>query len=139
MLLHSMSAMLVVALPDLAVVEAAAAITGTAVGNNVEAAHLLVGPRTVMGAPKDVIPCLWHTPSTPPPVCWGNSRAVPHLEFHSTLLQVQMPQAVSPVVLQGDTWRVSSCSHYTGPGTTAALLQHDKEVYQLECMLLLWI
>jgi hypothetical protein len=44
MLLHSMSAMPVVALPDLAVVEAAAAITGAAMCNNVEVAHLLVGP-----------------------------------------------------------------------------------------------
>ncbi len=44
MLLHSMAVMPVVALPILAVVEAAAAVTGTAVCNDMEVAHLLVGP-----------------------------------------------------------------------------------------------
>jgi hypothetical protein len=83
--------------------EAAAAVTGAAVGNDVELAHLLVGPRTSVGSPKDITPCLWYTPSFPPPVCWGNSRAVPHLEFHSTVLQVHMPQAVSPIVCNEDS------------------------------------
>jgi hypothetical protein len=90
------------ALPVLVIVEAAAAVRGVAVDNNVKVAHLLVGLCTAVGSPKDVTPLLWHTPSTPPPVCQGNSRAVPHLEFHSTLLQVHMPQAVSPVVRKED-------------------------------------
>jgi hypothetical protein len=103
MLSHSMSAMPVVALPVLGVMEAAAAVMGAAVGNDVEVAHLLVGPCTAVGSPKDVTPRLWHTPSMPPLVCRGNSRAVPHLEFHSTVLQVHMPQAVSPVVRKEDS------------------------------------
>ncbi len=103
MLLHSMSAMPVMASSILAVVEAAAAVTGAAVGNDVEVVHLLVGPCTAVGSPKDVTPRLWHTPSTPTLVCRGNSRAVPHSEFHITILQVHMPQAVSPTVCKEDS------------------------------------
>jgi hypothetical protein len=103
MLSHSMSAMPVVASPVSAVVEVAAAVTGTAVGNDEEVAHLLVGPHTAVGSPKDVTPRLWHTPSTPSPVCRGDSRVVPHSEFHSTALQVHMPQAVSPTVCKEDS------------------------------------
>ncbi len=40
-----------------------------------------------------------NTPSGVP----GESRAVPYSEFHSTILQVHMPQAVSPVVRKEDS------------------------------------
>ncbi len=103
MLLHSMSVMPVMASPVLVVVEAAAAVTGAAEGNDVEVAHLLVGLCKAVGSPKDVTPRIWHTPSMPPPVCRGDSRAVPHSGFHSTVLQVHIPQAVSPVVRKEDS------------------------------------